>query len=267
MTNTLIRENLALAYRIAAHLGLDDHTYTHLSSRSAEGDCFFIFPFGMRYDEVTPDSLMKVRFDGTVIEGSEYQYNKTGYVIHGTIYNARPDLNHVFHTHTLHGVAVSAMKQGLMPISQWALHIYGGIAYHDYDSLSLNETQGERLVRDLGQYSTMLLRNHGALTCGRTIHEALFYAYHLEKACAAQCIALASGAELILPSEEVCAKSRHDLLNFEKDLGKRDWEAWVRLLAPSSPSKVLDKPVINGRVQYIGLADQTQTLEINAVTP
>lgn len=232
--NILVRKNLALAYNIMAHLGLDDHTYTHLSSRSTEGDSFYIYPFGLRYEEVTPDCLMKVRFDGTVLEGEEYQYNKTGYVIHGALYQARPDLNHIFHTHTLHGVAVSAMEQGLMPISQWALHLYEGVAYHAYDSLALNENQGDRLIRDLGNKFAMLMRNHGALTCGRTIHEALFYAYHLEKACQAQCLALASGAKLVLPPKEVCEKSVHDLLTFEKDLGKRDWDAWVRLIKPSA---------------------------------
>jgi ribulose-5-phosphate 4-epimerase/fuculose-1-phosphate aldolase len=232
--NHLIRKNLALAYNIMAHLGLDDHTYTHLSSRAAEGDAFFIYPFGLRYDEVTTDSLMKVKFDGTVLEGNEYQYNKTGYVIHGAIYEARKDLNHVFHTHTVNGVAVSSMKQGLMPISQWALHLYDGVAYHDYDSLALDDSQGNRLISDLGNKFAMLMRNHGALTAGRTIHEALFYAYHLEKACIAQCLALSSGAELILPPKEVCEKTVKDLLGFEKDLGLRDWNAWVRLVKPSS---------------------------------
>lgn len=234
MDNQTIRKNLALAYNICGHLGLDDHTYTHLSSRSAEGDSFFIYPFGLRYDEVTPDILMKVTFDGTVLEGKEHDYNKTGYVIHGAIYKARPDVNHAFHTHTPHGVAVSSMKQGLMPISQWALHLYDGVAYHGYDSLALEGEQGDRLIRDLGTKNAMLMRNHGALTCGRTIHEALFYTYHLEKACVAQCLALASGAELILPSVETCEKSVKDLLSFEKDLGKRDWDAWVRLLKPSA---------------------------------
>ena len=121
-----------------------------------------------------------------------------------------------------------------MPISQWALHLYEGVAYHAYDSLALNENQGDRLIRDLGNKFAMLMRNHGALTCGRTIHEALFYAYHLEKACQAQCLALASGAKLVLPPKEVCEKSVHDLLTFEKDLGKRDWDAWVRLIKPSA---------------------------------
>ncbi len=232
--NTRIRKDLALAYNIMAHLGLDDHTYTHLSSRAAEGDAFYIYPFGLRYDEVTPDCLMKVKFDGTVLEGNEYQYNKTGYVIHGAIYQARTDLNHIFHTHTLHGVAVSSMKQGLMPISQWALHLYNRVAYHAYDSLALNTNQGTQILHDLGDKCVMLMRNHGALTSGRTIHEALFYAYHLEKACHAQCLALASGSELILPPQEVCEKAVQDLLTFEKDLGKRDWDAWVRLVKPAA---------------------------------
>lgn len=238
MDNASIRENLALAYNIAGHLGLDDHTYTHLSSRSAEGDAFFIHPFGLRYDEITPAKLMKVDFSGRVLEGKESQYNRTGYVIHGAIYQARSDLNHIFHTHTVHGVAVSAMKQGLMPISQWALHLYDSVAYHGYDSLALEENQGDRIVRDLGGKFAMLLRNHGAITCGRTIHEALFYTYHLEKACVAQCLALASGAELVLPDAQTCKRAAHDLLSFEEDLGRRDWDAWARLLKSSTAARL-----------------------------
>lgn len=228
--NAAIRHNLVLAYHILGHLGLDDHTYTHLSSRSAEGDAFFIYPFGLRFEEVTPDSLMKVAADGTVIEGQEHQYNKTGYTIHGSIYQARADINHIFHTHTIHTVAVSAMKQGLLPISQWALHFYDRVAYHGYNSLALNEHQGDDLIRDLDDKYTMLMCNHGALMCGRTIHEALFYTYHLEKACQAQCVALATRQELVIPSPEICKQSVHDLLTFENDLGIRDWNAWVRLI-------------------------------------
>lgn len=234
MNNDDIKRELAQAYQILSHLGLDDHTYTHLSARAAEGDAFYIYPFGLRYDEVTPENLMKVLFDGTVVEGQESQYNQTGYVIHGSLYQVRPDIKAMIHTHTPATVAVSAMEAGLMPISQWALHFYNRVGYHDYDSLALNESHGARLERDLGGQYTLLLRNHGALTCGRTMQEAMFYTYHLEKACVAQCMTLATQQKLLIPSPEVCEKSVQDLLTFEADLGRRDWNAWVRLLKQKS---------------------------------
>ncbi len=161
-----IKQDLAYAYQILAHLKMDDHTYTHLSARAMEEEQYYIYPFGLRFEEVRADNLLKVSLDGKIIEGKEYQYNKTGYVIHGNIYKHRPDIKAVFHLHTPASVAVSAMKDGLLPISQWALHFYEQMAYHSYNSLALDSAvHGPDLVRDLGSYNTMLLRHHGMITC------------------------------------------------------------------------------------------------------
>jgi len=227
----IIKTDLSHAYQILAHLKMDDHTYTHLSARATDPKQYYIYPFGLRFEEVLANNLLKVSLEGKIIEGSEYQYNKTGYVIHGNIYQNRPDVNAVFHLHTPASVAVSAMKDGLLPISQWALHFYKQIAYHQYNSLALdNEVHGSDLVQDLGLLNTMLLRSHGMLTCGKTLQEALFRAYHLEMACQTQCLALQTSQELIYPSEKICEQAVHDLLSFEKKLGDRDWKAWVRTL-------------------------------------
>lgn len=224
-----LKKNLSLAYKILAGLKMDDHTYTHLSARATGGDHYYIYPFGLRFEEVEENSLLKVSLDGEILEGKEYQYNRTGYVIHGSIYKARPDVSVVFHLHTVASIAVSAMKDGLLPISQWALHFYDQIAYHGYNSLALDEGEhGDTMIKDLGNKNILFLRNHGFICCGKTIHEALFYCYHLELACKTQVAALSMGRELIMPPKEVCVKANSDLLSFEKDLGKRDWEAWVR---------------------------------------
>jgi ribulose-5-phosphate 4-epimerase/fuculose-1-phosphate aldolase len=223
-----IKKQLEQAYKILAQLKLDDHTYTHLSARFE--DSFFIYPFGMRFEEVDSDSLMKVSLDGVVLEGSEFQYNETGYQIHKTIYQNRPELNFIFHIHTPEIVAVSACKRGLLPISQWALHFYGRINYHAYNSLITEENQSSQLIKDLGNKKVLLLRNHGSITCAETVYEAMFWTYHLQKACETQCLALAMGEDLEMPSHEICLKTNEDIINFEKDLGKRDWDAWVRFI-------------------------------------
>ncbi|AAU03951.1 class II aldolase/adducin family protein [Rickettsia typhi] len=226
-----IKYNLAAAYRIMAYLSLDDHTYTHLSARSKNADFYYIYPFGLRFEEVTTENLLKVSLDGKILEGEEYQYNKTGYFIHGSIYKARPDVFAIFHYHTPASIAVSSLKCGLLPISQWALHFYDRISYHDYNSLVLDAGQSAKFVNDLKQNYVMLLRNHGAIICGKTIHEAMFYTYHLEQACKTQCLLNSTiQQELIIPSVEICKKTVKDLLSFEEDLGKRDWEAWLRLI-------------------------------------
>lgn len=227
-----IKQDLTHAYHIIGHLGLDDHTYTHLSARIPGESYFNIYPFGLRFEEVTPDCLLTVSLDGEVHDGKEYQYNKTGFVIHGSIYQHRPDINAIFHLHTPATVAVSSMKNGLLPLSQWAMHFYGRLSYHTYNSLALDyQNHGDELVHDLGNNKSMLLRNHGSLTCGETIEEAMFYTYHLEQACKAQCLALQSSQPLIFPNDETCQRAVNDLLNFEANLGERDWQAWLRMIS------------------------------------
>lgn len=231
MTEAAVRESLAITYQIFAKLKMDDLTYTHLSARVPGRDSFFIHPLGYLFSEVTPDLLLEVNFAGEVLAGREEHYNKTGYVIHGSLYQARPDINAIFHLHTTAGVSVSLMQCGLLSISQFAFHFHNRIAYHNYDSLALDsQKQGSQLAKDLGQHKAMLLKNHGTLTCGGTLQEAFFYAYYLEQACKVQCTALASGQPLITPAAEICEKAAQDMRAFEKDLGARDWQALRRVL-------------------------------------
>ena len=230
MSLDVLKADLCLAYHILAHLGLDDHTYTHLSARVPGEETFLIYPFGLRFEEAQPQSLLRVSFDGEVLEGREHQYNKTGYVIHSAVYNARPDAVAAFHIHTPAIVAVSTTKAGLEPLSQWALHFYDQVNYHDYDALALSDAQGDAMAHDLGQKNILLMRHHGALTVGKTLAEALFYIYHLEMACKTQVMARSMNLPLCKLSSEVCQKSVDVLLNFEKDLGHRDWLAWKRVL-------------------------------------
>ncbi|WP_339046069.1 class II aldolase/adducin family protein [Candidatus Mesenet endosymbiont of Agriotes lineatus] len=225
-----IKKDLACAYQIISYLGLDDHTYTHLSARAQNSNSFYIYPFGMHFSEVHENCLMKVLFTGKIIEGKEYQYNKTGYVIHGAIYQKRLDVKAIFHLHTPAIIAVASIKGGLQPISQWALHFYNRISYHKYDSLALNFEQGGKIADDLKDNFVMMMENHGAVICGRTIWEAMFYTYHLEQACKTQCLILSMNQPINLPEEETCLKAASDLLSFEEDIGMRDWQVWKRLI-------------------------------------
>lgn len=231
MTNSQIKIDLAYAYRILAHLKMDDHTYTHLSARNINHDQYYIFPFGLCFEEVTPEILLTMNVSRYDNDADIYQLNQTAYAIHGSIYENRPDVNVVFHLHTHASVAVSAMTRGLLPISQWALHFYDQISYYDYDSLVIDEkSQGGQLTDALGKNNILFLRNHGFIVCAKHIQEALFYCYHLEQACKTQILALSTGEELIMPSKEICKKTNHDLLSFENKLGDRDFKAWVRII-------------------------------------
>mgnify|MGYP000004511572 CR=1 FL=1 len=232
----LVRKNLAAAYRILAMLNMDDLTYTHLSARLPGANWYFIYPFGLLFEEITASTLLKVSLEGEILEGKESEYNQTGYVIHGNIFKNRPDVNAIFHLHTTAGVAVSAMECGLLPLSQFSFHFYNRLAYHPYDSLALDhQRQGTNLAQDLGDKKALILQNHGTLTCGETIHEAFLYAHFLEQACKVQCSALATGQKMIIPPPPVCEQAARDLREFEPDFGIRDWTALLRKLERSDP--------------------------------
>ncbi len=231
MSDSDIKADLALAYHILSYLRIDDHTYTHLSARPKGSNYFYILPFGFMFEEVTPDNLLKVSLDGKVMEGEELEYNITGYLTHSSIYRKRPDIGSIFHLHTHATIAVSSITEGLMPINQWALHLYNGISYADYDSLVLGPNSGMQIAQSLKDNFVMLLRNHGSITCGRDIQEAMFYTYHLEQACIAQIQTLSMGKELVMPDKATCAKAVKDILSFEPNLGHRDWKAWKRKIS------------------------------------
>lgn len=132
--------------------------------------------------------------------------------------------------HTSSIVAVSSFKDGILPISQWAIHFYNKMPYHDYNSLALDDAEGKRLITDLKENFVMLMRNYGSITCGWTMQEAMFCTYRLEQACKTKCLALEVNRKLSILSEEVCSKAVKDLLSFENNLGERDWRVWARLI-------------------------------------
>jgi ribulose-5-phosphate 4-epimerase/fuculose-1-phosphate aldolase len=230
MNDTLLKHSLALAYRIIAHLNMDDHTYTHISARPDDADYFYMKPFELPFCEVTAENLIQIPLGGIKNATKDGDYNITGYIIHGTIYNARPDINAVIHLHTHEIVAVSSITAGLMPINQWAMHFYGHVSYSDYDSLVTHHESSDKIASDLGQNKVMLLRNHGSITCGLDIQEAMFYTYHLHQACKAQIQTLSMGQDVIIPPTEVLHQTVIDLLSFEEKLGHRDWNAWIRIV-------------------------------------
>lgn len=227
---TLVRYNLAQAYQFLGHLGFDDLTYTHLSARHPlNPHAFFINPFGVLFEEVTPETLMLLDLDGRSLTNSGF--NKTGYRIHGHIYRHNPSLHCIMHVHTIAGVAVSALEQGLLPLSQFALHFYERLGIHAYDGLTLEGHQGEvlgMLFKTNPDFVGALLRHHGTLTVGTTIAEAFFYTYYLEKACMAQVATLSQGHAVVVPSADICRKARDQMRAFEESLGQRDWAALSR---------------------------------------
>ena len=192
------RVDLAAAYRLVAHYGWDDLIFTHLSARVPGPDHHFLInPYGMMFEEITASSLVKVDLDGNLVSESTYVINPAGFTIHSAVHAAREDALCVIHLHTDYGIAVSAQKEGLLPISQQAMFPLASIAYHDYEGLALNDDEKPRLVEDLGDKNYQILRNHGLLTVGTTVAEAFLSMYILQRACKIQILAQSGGGELM----------------------------------------------------------------------
>ena len=192
------RVDLAAAYRLVALSGWDDLIFTHISARVPGAEHHFLLnPYGMMFDEVTASSLLKIDLAGNKVTESPYFVNPAGFTIHSAVHAARADALCVMHLHTDYGIAVSAQKDGLLPISQQAMLALASLAYHDYEGLALNEAEKPRLVADLGDKSHMILRNHGLLTVGRTAAEAFLSMFLLERACKIQILAQAGRGELV----------------------------------------------------------------------
>lgn len=224
-----VASDLVMAYRLLAELGMDDLSYAHISARvPGTQDQFYINSLGPFFDEITTQDLMRLDLEGRVLSDPEGTYNETGRNIHGTIYEAHPQIQSVIHTHTLAGTAVSAQKQGLLPLSQFAYHFEGCLGYHDYNGLVLDEAESGSLSSSVKNNRAVILRNHGLLTVGTSVPQTFFFMYYLEKACQVQCLATKSGHDLIIPPKEVREKAHAQMSAFEKNLGSRDWEGLVR---------------------------------------
>jgi ribulose-5-phosphate 4-epimerase/fuculose-1-phosphate aldolase len=203
-----VRCDLAALYRLVAHHRMTDLIYTHISARVPGPEHHFLINrYGVLFHRMTASDLVKIDLDGNVLEAGSRRVNAAGFTIHSAIHMAREDLGCVIHTHTAAGMAVSAQRHGLLPISQHALKFHGHLALHEYEGVALELDERDRLVRDLGPHKAMILRNHGLLVAGRTIAEAWNGIYYLERACQAQVAALAGGAELVFPPEEVRQKA------------------------------------------------------------
>ncbi|WP_223428110.1 class II aldolase/adducin family protein [Tateyamaria pelophila] len=238
------RLHLAAAYRLVAYFGLDDSIFTHISARAPASEAehgFLINPFGLRFDEVTASNLVTVDLDGTIIRDTYGAgINDAGFTIHSAVHAARPEVGCVLHTHTVAGVAIASMVEGILPLNQWSMQFYNRVAFHDYEGIALDLRERERLVADLGVRKVMILRNHGLLTCGGTVGEAFALMFNLERTCKAQVALMSTGAELNRVPDDVAEHTagQYDYLTRNRgnyDVPDPEWEAYLRLALKHYP--------------------------------
>ncbi|QKO23341.1 class II aldolase/adducin family protein [Rhodoferax sp. BAB1] len=189
-----LRCDLAAAYRLVAAYGWSDLVFTHISARIPGPEHHFLInPYGLMFDEITASSLVRVDQDCHKLSDSPFPVNPAGFVIHSAIHAVREDAGCVLHTHSRAGVAVSAQKCGVLPISQQSTFVLGSLAYHAYEGVALRDEEKPRLQADLGTANYLMLRNHGLLTVGKTIAEAFLNMYIFEATCRIQLDAQAGG--------------------------------------------------------------------------
>ena len=236
------RVDLAACYRLIDHYGMSDMMANHISMRVPDQEgAFLINAYGMMYEEITASSLIKIDVEGNILSKPDfgelnYGINRAGYVIHSAVHAARPEVACVIHTHSWASMAVSALECGLLPITQTAMRFLK-IGYHDFEGVVLKEDEQASLLRDIGDKEALLLRNHGAMTVGRTVGEAFNWMHRLELSCRAQLAAMACNT----PLSQVSAQVLEDTWNnyqrgTRRPYGVMEWPALLRKLDRMDPS-------------------------------
>ncbi|WP_399685917.1 class II aldolase/adducin family protein [Xenophilus sp.] len=231
-----LRTDLAACYRLVALYGWSDLVFTHISARIPGPEHHFLInPYGMMFDEITASSLVKVDMDCNKLIDSPWPVNPAGFVIHSCIHAAREDVQCVLHTHSRAGVAVSAQKCGVLPISQQSTFVLSSLGYHDYEGVAVRDDEKPRLQQDLGHNNFLMLRNHGLLTVGRTVADAFLNMYTFENTCRIQIDAQAGG-ELVTVNPRILDGLSQVMKTVTTGLGANiAWPALLRRLDRESP--------------------------------
>jgi len=232
-----LRVDLAAAYRLVALFRWDDLVFTHISARVPGPEHHFLInPYGLMFEEITASSLIKVDAAGNKLDDTPYDVNPAGFVIHSAVHGARHDAGCVLHVHSLNGIAVSAQKGGVLPLSQQSIFVLSSLGYHDYEGVALRDDEKPRLVRDLGDKRFLMLRNHGLLTVGQTVADAFQAMYLFETVCTIQVRAQAGGGELIPVHPEIIGTARQQAAQVSRGMGAGlIWPGLLRRLDRSYP--------------------------------
>jgi ribulose-5-phosphate 4-epimerase/fuculose-1-phosphate aldolase len=189
------RVQLAACYRIFNHLGWTEMIFNHITLRVPGPEKFFLInPFGLHYSEITASSLLLIDIEGNPVRETKFPVNRAGFVIHSAIHASVPDARCVMHTHTTTGMAVACQKEGLSPTNFYAAQLHGGVAYHDFEGITVEEGEKARLVASIGTKRAVILRNHGLLAWGPSVPEAFMTLWTLQRACDVQIAASSAGA-------------------------------------------------------------------------
>lgn len=224
------RINLAACYRLVENLGWGDLIYTHISAKVPNTGHYLVNAFGLSFDEVTASNLVKVNLDGKILDETPFDINPAGFTIHSAVHEARDDAHCVIHLHTNETIAVATLKEGLLPLSQYACFSLSSLGHHGYEGLAVDHAERRRLQSDIGTYNHLLLPNHGALTLGPTVGDAFMRMYDLQRACEIQLMIQATGAEAIPIAPEIVEGiyKQANVVHSGSTGGQKSWPAMLR---------------------------------------
>ncbi|MBA6389299.1 class II aldolase/adducin family protein [Colwellia sp. BRX10-3] len=237
-----LRVDLAACYRLIALHGWDDLIYTHVSVRIPDTEHVLINAFGLRFDEITASNLVKIDMAGNIVDDDcPFEFNPAGFTIHSAIHEVRHDDICALHVHSNAAIAVASLQDGLLPISQYSMFALASLSYHDYEGLAVNTDEKLRIQQDLGDKNFMLLRNHGALTMGRTIGDAFMHMYDLIRACEIQVQVMSTGMKPLLVDQSIVdgIKAQASIVHTGLTGGQKAWPAMLRRVYKEDPSFAL----------------------------
>ena len=238
-TEQELRVELAACYRIFDYLGWTELIYNHITVKLPGNDHHFLInPYGLHYSEVTASNLVKVDIDGNIMEDTEYTVNPAGILIHTAVHGAREDVQCITHTHTDAGMAVACSTGGLRTDNFYSALLQNRVAYHDFEGLTVLDDEKPRLIANIGNKNLLILRNHGLLTCGRSIPEAFYNMWALQRSCEVQVACDATGKNIIPVSDEILAKAEQlmAIQSAGTPAGQLEFSALVRLIDKIDPS-------------------------------
>ena len=238
-TELTLRQDLAALYRIFDYLGWSELIYNHITVKLPGDDHHFLInPYGLHYSEVKASNLVKVDIDGKVVEATDYDVNPAGMLIHSCVHGAREDVMCIAHTHTTAGMAVACQQDGLRPDNFYSALLHGRVAYHDFEGITVDETEKPKLIASIGDKNFLILRNHGLLVCGRTIAEAFHNMWALERSCQIQVATDQTGVPPIKVRPEVLERGTAlmKVQGMGKPAGQLEFDAMKRLIEKQDSS-------------------------------
>lgn len=234
------RVELAAAFRMCYARGWNGGTANHMTSRIPDEPGTFLMNASIyAWDEITASNLLKLDHTGTVLSDTDLRPRPAGLNFHTALQREKPEIGCTLHLHPMAGILVSAMEEGLMYFDQSSCAVYGQVTYHDFEGLAQEADEAPRILSDLGDRFTMIMRNHGLLTVGRTVPEALAYMGRLVHACEVQARLLGTtGATPRKVPQDVLewTKQQMEARAGNKPIGDVDFQAAFRRLVRQDPS-------------------------------